>query len=53
MIMEVSKMTDQVVCHKGKCWEIGSTKPTHFEVLFDESNIVDQIEKELWERNLY
>jgi len=48
----VIKMED-VSCHEGKCWTAKKGVAVYFDELFDESNIVDQIEADLWKSTLY
>ena len=46
-------MTREVACHKGKCWEVKSERNTKFSDLFEDANIVQGIEKELWKQSVY
>lgn len=39
-------MNQKIVCQKGMCFEEG-TFETEFDTLFDKTNIVDQIQKDL------
>ncbi len=40
-------MNQKIKCHAGQCYEDESLN-TAFEELFDDSNVVDQIQKDLW-----
>ncbi|MBD3248578.1 hypothetical protein GF336_00855 [Candidatus Woesearchaeota archaeon] len=46
-------MINKVACHAGKCWEEGKTNTGKVEEMFEDENIVEQIEKDLWKVNLY
>ena len=42
-------MLKEVSCHNGKCWEVNENKEKRiFNELFEENNIVESIEKDLW-----
>ena len=45
-------MIQRVACHNGKCWE-EKKGVYHFEELFRDGNIVDNIEKDLWKYEFY
>lgn len=42
-----------IICHEGKCWEEDKKDELHVEELWEPYNIVDQIEKELWQKESY
>ncbi|MDP7140974.1 MAG: hypothetical protein QF362_00565 [Candidatus Woesearchaeota archaeon] len=40
-------MNQKIICRKGKCYEEDSME-TKFDNMFDYTNIVDQIQHDLW-----
>jgi hypothetical protein len=46
-------MKQKVACHAGKCWEVKEAKTNYFEDVFEDNNIVDNIEKDLWKKTAY
>jgi len=40
-------MNQKIICKKGRCYEDESIE-TEFDSLFEETNIVNQIQKDLW-----
>lgn len=45
-------MKQNIICQSGKCFEESDGQEIHFEGIFRENNIVDDIEKDLWKKNL-
>ncbi len=45
-------MIQKVNCHDGKCWEEKKGRQS-FEDLFEEGNIVQNINRDLWKKNFY
>jgi hypothetical protein len=53
-MIEVVEMKQKIMCQKGKCWEETSNDDSsHFEEMFNESNIVKKIEKDLFMEFMY
>lgn len=46
-------MTKEVLCNQGKCFEVSNKMIESFDKLFEEKNIVEKIEKDLWKKNFY
>jgi len=40
-------MDQKIVCHKGRCFETDMLK-SEFDSLFDDSNLVERIQRDLW-----
>lgn len=43
-------MKDEIICQRGKCTRVEDKNLIHFEEMFRQGNIVDDIEKDLWQQ---
>ena len=46
-------LKQEVACHNGKCVEVKKNKTNQFNVLFEEDNIVNNIERDLMSDSMY
>ncbi len=46
-------MKQTISCHKGKCVEEKDEKTDFFNKLYKEENILNKIEKDLWDKEIY